>query len=183
MALPLIADYIGLTGLFGLTVGETAAVVTGAAVATGVAVNSKGKLGQGSQASNPLNDTATGNTTGNIGPVGNGVSGHWGVNSEQETGDIEVIPAEETNNKGTASKPSYQGKPETVQAGSFQDRLYGPDGKPAVDVDWDSDHEGYGRPHSHDWKDGKRTTGRESTDKETSWTGADRDPETGRLNE
>ena len=39
--------------------------------------------------------------------------------------------------------------------GSGQERLYGPDGRPAVDIDWDHDH-GQGRPHPHNWGPGGR---------------------------
>jgi RHS repeat-associated protein len=34
--------------------------------------------------------------------------------------------------------------------GSGQERLYGLDGRPAVDIDWDHDH-GQGQPHPHNW--------------------------------
>ena len=38
--------------------------------------------------------------------------------------------------------------------GNGQERLYGPSGKPEVDVDWNPDH-GAGTPHGHNWEDGK----------------------------
>lgn len=36
--------------------------------------------------------------------------------------------------------------------------MYGPDGKPKYDIDWDHDH-GQGVPHRHDWEDGRRGAG------------------------
>lgn len=40
--------------------------------------------------------------------------------------------------------------------GSGQERLYGPDGRPSVDIDWDHDHQNddgtsSGSPHGHNW--------------------------------
>ncbi|WP_254803653.1 RHS repeat-associated core domain-containing protein [Shewanella decolorationis] len=44
-----------------------------------------------------------------------------------------------------------------------QIRIYGPDGKPKKDIDVDHPHDGK-KPHAHDWKDGRRTTGDEVRD-------------------
>ncbi|SFE05159.1 RHS repeat-associated core domain-containing protein, partial [Paracidovorax konjaci] len=57
-----------------------------------------------------------------------------------------------------ASQNTYQDKTPNrgnpgewhTNPGSGQERLYGPDGRPAVDIDWDHDH-GQGRPHPHNW--------------------------------
>lgn len=50
------------------------------------------------------------------------------------------------------TKTPNKGEPETwhKNPGSGQDRLYGEDGKPVKDIDWDHDH-GQGIPHVHDW--------------------------------
>ena len=42
--------------------------------------------------------------------------------------------------------------------GNGQERLYGPDGRPAVDIDWSHDH-GAGSPHGHNWEGGRRGPG------------------------
>ncbi|WP_194714287.1 RHS repeat-associated core domain-containing protein [Noviherbaspirillum soli] len=42
--------------------------------------------------------------------------------------------------------------------GSGQERKYGPDGRPELDIDWDHDH-GQGSPHGHNWNNGKRDDG------------------------
>ena len=42
--------------------------------------------------------------------------------------------------------------------GNGQERLYGPNGKPEVDIDWHPDH-GQGTPHGHNWGDGRRGPG------------------------
>ena len=42
--------------------------------------------------------------------------------------------------------------------GNGQERLYGPDGKPEVDIDWSHDH-GAGKPHAHNWDRGRRGRG------------------------
>ena len=38
-----------------------------------------------------------------------------------------------------------------VNAGSGQMRFYGPDGLPALDIDFDHPHPGIGSPHMHIW--------------------------------
>jgi hypothetical protein len=43
--------------------------------------------------------------------------------------------------------------------GSGQERTYGPDGKPLMDIDYDHDH-GQGVPHQHDWVYGVRGPGK-----------------------
>ncbi|CAM4021328.1 RHS repeat-associated protein [Paracidovorax anthurii] len=49
-------------------------------------------------------------------------------------------------------KTPNRGKPWEwhTNPGSGQERLYGPDGRPTVDIDWDHDH-GQGQPHPHNW--------------------------------
>jgi RHS repeat-associated protein len=42
--------------------------------------------------------------------------------------------------------------------GNGQERLYGPNGLPEVDIDWHPDH-GQGTPHGHNWDNGKRGPG------------------------
>lgn len=43
--------------------------------------------------------------------------------------------------------------------GNGQERLYGLNGRPAVDIDWHADHEA-GTPHGHNWDaDGRRGPG------------------------
>lgn len=101
--------------------------------------------------------------------------------NEEQDGTTENVPAKGKNNKGTASKPTYIGDPGTTQNGDYQDRRYNADGTPKTDVDWDADHEGVGRPHSHDWEDGVRGPARPSTPEEIEQTGGMRDPVTGKL--
>ena len=38
--------------------------------------------------------------------------------------------------------------------GNNRSRLYGPDGRPVLDID--KPHQGYDKPHVHEWPDGKR---------------------------
>ncbi len=45
-----------------------------------------------------------------------------------------------------------------VNPGSGQERKYGADGKPELDIDWDHDH-GQGAPHGHNWGPGGRDKG------------------------
>jgi RHS repeat-associated protein len=45
-----------------------------------------------------------------------------------------------------------------VNPGSGQERKYGADGMPEVDIDWDHDH-GQGAPHGHNWGPGGRDKG------------------------
>ena len=66
----------------------------------------------------------------------------------------------QSNSGQRPSKTPNTGPPGSthVNPGSGQERTYGPDGKPAVDVDRDHDH-GQGVPHKHDWVDGQRGPG------------------------
>ncbi|WP_431100491.1 RHS repeat-associated core domain-containing protein [Roseateles noduli] len=50
------------------------------------------------------------------------------------------------------SKTPNEGTPGSwhTNPGSGQERLYGPNGRPEVDIDWDHDH-GQGQPHNHNW--------------------------------
>ncbi|MHB8624438.1 MAG: RHS repeat-associated core domain-containing protein [Sulfuricaulis sp.] len=54
--------------------------------------------------------------------------------------------------RGLASSgtPPFRGPPNTWWDGPIQQRLYGPDGYPEVDIDWHTDH-GAGSPHAHNW--------------------------------
>ena len=118
-----------------------------------------------------------------ISPIQQSTSGHNnGPPLEGETQSSEVVPAQGTNNNGTAKRPTFMGEPGTAQAGSFQDRIYGPGGQPQTDIDWDQDHEGAGRPHAHDWVDGNRVSpGKQPTAEERALTEGRRDLATGRL--
>ncbi|MEA1651824.1 hypothetical protein UAJ10_22770 [Nitrospirillum sp. BR 11164] len=68
------------------------------------------------------------------------------------------------------TKTPNEGEPGTwaVNPGSGQQRLYGPDGYPVLDIDYDHDH--WGVPHAHDWlpipgsKRTKRQDGRKLRD-------------------
>lgn len=60
---------------------------------------------------------------------------------------------------------SQRGNPYTGEPGTWsehphgkQDRLYGPDGTPSVDIDYGHDH-GQGSPHAHNWDNGIRSPG------------------------
>jgi len=50
---------------------------------------------------------------------------------------------------------SWHVNPADGKVGNGQERLYGPDGRPLLDIDWHPDH-GAGKPHAHNWVDGKR---------------------------
>jgi hypothetical protein len=58
-----------------------------------------------------------------------------------------------------AKTPNF-GEPGTwyTNPGSGQMRLYGPGGRPVVDLDFDHSHNGL-RPHAHNWNGGKRDGG------------------------
>lgn len=84
------------------------------------------------------------------GPVGAVVGGLAGAGVGAAIGWWVTGPMlqEKTPNKGEPG--SWHTNP-----GSGQERLYGPDGRPAVDIDWDHDH-GQGQPHPHNWGPGGR---------------------------
>ena len=77
-----------------------------------------------------------------------------GEDSTEEGGQC---PADgESNQRGNP----FNGEPGTwtEHPHGKQDRLYGNDGTPAVDIDYGHDH-GQGSPHSHNWNDGVRGPG------------------------
>jgi RHS repeat-associated protein len=58
----------------------------------------------------------------------------------------------------TGEPGSWHTNPGDGKPGSGQERLYGPNGKPEVDIDWHPDH-GAGKPHGHNWDNGRRGPG------------------------
>jgi hypothetical protein len=63
------------------------------------------------------------------------------------------------------SSDNQRGNPYNGEPGEWvehphgkQDRLYGNDGTPAVDIDYGHDH-GQGSPHAHNWENGVRGPG------------------------
>lgn len=55
----------------------------------------------------------------------------------------------------TGAPGSWHINPGDGKPGNGQERLYGPNGQPEVDIDWHPDH-GAGKPHGHNWENGKR---------------------------
>lgn len=82
----------------------------------------------------------------------------------------EEVPETAPDGGSVAPAPEARGLPGTGEPGTWVvgprgDRFYGPDGRPQKDIDWAHDH-GQGRPHVHDWADGKRLPGRPATEEE-----------------
>jgi len=67
---------------------------------------------------------------------------------------------EAINSSSSSSRTPNEGPPGgwVTNPGNRQERLYGPSGKPEVDIDWSHDH-GAGKPHGHNWEDGRRGPG------------------------
>ncbi|MGE4239492.1 RHS repeat-associated core domain-containing protein [Ramlibacter sp.] len=98
-----------------------------------------------------LNGGRFGAAAGSVfGPVGAVAGGILGASAGAAMGWLVTGPMlqEKTPNSGTPG--SWH-----INPGSGQERLYGPDGRPAVDIDWDHDH-GQGQPHPHNWGPGGR---------------------------
>ena len=80
---------------------------------------------------------------------------------------LDVIKMEDTGEEceGEECPKPQRGNPDKGEPGEWvehphgkQDRQYGPDGKPLVDIDYSHDH-GQGKPHAHNWNDGVRGPG------------------------
>ena len=84
-----------------------------------------------------------------------------GVRNEDasENDEPQQCPSEDDSGQSQRGNP-YHGDPGTwvEHPHGKQDRLYGPDGTPAVDIDYGHDH-GQGSPHSHNWDDDGRGPG------------------------
>ncbi|HHJ39742.1 MAG TPA: hypothetical protein ENJ86_09820, partial [Methylothermaceae bacterium] len=99
------------------------------------------------------------------GVIGFGL-GAWGTyefwnwynneNVNDDGGDDSPKQCDEGSQRGNP----YHGEPGTwaEHPHGKQDRLYGPDGTPAVDIDYGHDH-GQGSPHAHNWDNGIRGPG------------------------
>lgn len=77
-------------------------------------------------------------------------------NEAADEGDNDSKQCEDDSDQSQRGNP-YDGEPGTWSEHPHgkQDRLYGPDGTPAVDIDYGHDH-GQGSPHSHNWDNGVR---------------------------
>ncbi len=89
---------------------------------------------------------------------------HWSEGATRQAGDcltstlldnaqpFEYLELSPGNDILEIAKTPNAGKPGTwyTNPGSGQMRLYGQDGHPAVDIDFDHDH-GQGIPHAHNW--------------------------------
>lgn len=89
---------------------------------------------------------------------------HWSEGATRQAGDcltstlldnaqpFEYLELSPGNDILEIAKTPNAGKPGTwyTNPGSGQMRLYGQDGRPAVDIDFDHDH-GQGIPHAHNW--------------------------------
>src|SRR5262249_46194831 len=73
---------------------------------------------------------------------------------------FEYFPSRPVSDAFDLAKTPNDGTPGTwyTNPGSGQMRLYGADGKPAVDLDFDHSHNGL-RPHAHNWSGGARAGG------------------------
>ena len=88
-------------------------------------------------------------------PLINDIINFWNESTE----DGEACPTENNDEKGQRGNP-FKGEPGTWSEHPHgkQDRFYGPDGTPLIDIDYGHDH-GQGQPHVHPWKDGVRGPG------------------------
>lgn len=77
-------------------------------------------------------------------------------NESSDDGDNSPKQCDDSSQRGNP----YHGEPGTWSEHPHgkQDRLYGPDGTPVVDIDYGHDH-GQGSPHSHNWDNGIRGPG------------------------
>ena len=76
--------------------------------------------------------------------------------AEEEDGD-DTCPADQDSNQ-RGNPPTGPPNEWVEHPHGKQDRYYGPDGNPLVDIDYGHDH-GQGKPHAHNWKDGIRENG------------------------
>jgi hypothetical protein len=95
--------------------------------------------------------------------VGNGIADVLDSLMFSEGAGGEAVAGPELAASSSGQRPSKTpntGTPGStvINPGSGQERTYGPDGKPLVDIDWDHDH-GQGVPHRHDWVNGIRGPG------------------------
>lgn len=103
---------------------------------------------------NPAAGAYTGAAMGSaFGPVGAAVGGALGAGVGAWIGWNVVGPMLSTPSTGQPG--SWHENPGNGKPGSGQERKYGPDGRPEVDIDWHPDH-GAGKPHGHNWDNGRR---------------------------
>ena len=108
---------------------------------------------------NPVAGAMTGAGAGSaFGPVGTVVGGLIGAGVGAWIGWNVVGPMFRDKTPNTGEPGSWHTNPGDGKPGSGQERLYGPNGQPEVDIDWHPDH-GAGQPHGHNWEDGRRGPG------------------------
>jgi len=93
-----------------------------------------------------------------FGPAGTVVGGLIGAGVGAWMGWNVVGPVFRDKTPNTGEPGSWHTNPGDGKPGNGQERLYGPNGQPEVDIDWHLDH-GAGRPHGHNWENGRRGPG------------------------
>lgn len=98
------------------------------------------------QGTNPIAGAIVGAEAGSaFGPIGTVVGGTIGAVVGAIIGWNIIGPIFQDKTPNTGLPGSW-----TTNPGSGQERLYGPNGRPAVDIDWDHTHDGVS-PHPHNW--------------------------------
>jgi RHS repeat-associated protein len=109
---------------------------------------------------NPWNGAFTGARFGatvgsSLGPLGSAAGAVLGAGIGAGLGWYVTGPMWQEKTPNTGEPGSWHTNPADGQPGNGQERLYGPDGQPAADIDWHPDH-GAGKPHGHNWENGAR---------------------------
>ncbi|MES2482724.1 MAG: RHS repeat-associated core domain-containing protein, partial [Pseudomonadota bacterium] len=92
------------------------------------------------------------------GPAGAVVGGLAGAGVGAAIGWWATGPMLQEKTPNTGEPGEWHTNPGDGKPASGQERLYGPNGQPEVDIDWHPDH-GAGKPHGHNWDNGRRGRG------------------------
>ncbi|WP_194792834.1 RHS repeat-associated core domain-containing protein [Caenimonas koreensis] len=93
-----------------------------------------------------------------FGPIGTGVGLVVGAGVGAAIGWYVTGPMLQEKTPSTGNPGEWHTNPADGKPGNGQERLYGPNGNPEVDIDWHPDH-GAGKPHGHNWDNGRRGPG------------------------
>lgn len=108
---------------------------------------------------NPVAGAMTGAAAGSaLGPVGSVAGGLVGAGVGAWIGWSVLGPIFRDKTPAAGEPGSWHNNPGDGKPGNGQERLYGPNGQPEVDIDWHPDH-GAGKPHGHNWENGRRGPG------------------------